>query len=84
MCLSENMFDTDMIIWQANGSQSTALDLWSRGHLTPQIDTSQDWYTTFTHNKTHTTFISIRGASSRDQEQDSYLPFVKFFVNTLG
>lgn len=36
--LSKNMFSSDMIIWQANGQNSKAVDLWSRGHFDPSID----------------------------------------------
>lgn len=32
------MVDTDMILWTANGLNSSTLDLWSTGNITPTID----------------------------------------------
>ena len=36
--LRNSMFNTDMILWQANGKNSKGVDLWSRGHFSPEID----------------------------------------------
>ena len=41
------MFNTDMILWQANGKNSKGVDMWSEGHYAPDIDAVQDWETTF-------------------------------------
>ena len=32
------MFNTDMVIWEANGANSTALDLYSTGEVAPTVD----------------------------------------------
>ena len=37
--LRNSMFNVDMILWQANGRNSKGVDLWSRGHFEPDIDT---------------------------------------------
>lgn len=60
------MFGTDMVIWEANGQNSKALDLYSYGWETPIIDSQQDYTTTFTYNSTHTTFISDRLLATGD------------------
>jgi len=33
-----SMTNTDMILWQSNGANSKATDLWSTGHSTPTTD----------------------------------------------
>lgn len=35
-----SMIDTDMIVWQANGKDSKAIDLWSDTYAQPQEDVS--------------------------------------------
>ena len=83
--LRNSMFNTDMILWQANGKNSKGVDLWSRGHLTPDIDDHQDWQTVFESNDTHVTFKSYRRFVSYDMDQDQSMPLVNSLnLKTLG
>ena len=41
------MFNTDMVMWQANGANSKVTDLWSTGHSAPATDSNQDYTSTF-------------------------------------
>jgi hypothetical protein len=66
-----------MILWQANGASSTALDLFSRGRYTPDIDRIQSYNTTFKYNNTHTEFTSDRQLNTNDA-QDQVIPYVSF------
>ena len=74
------MFGTDMVIWEANGPNSKALDLYSYGWETPIIDSQQDYTTTFTYNSTHTTFISDRLLATGDSS-DFIIPTVSPLSN---
>ena len=74
------MFNTDMIAWQANGTNSTAVELYSTGEVAPTIDAHQDYNTTFTFNSTHTTFISTRSLSTGDPG-DFIIPTVSMRYN---
>ena len=38
----QDMYDTDMILWQASGSNSKAMDLYSTGHSTPSMQETQN------------------------------------------
>ena len=77
-----SMFGTDMVIWQANGQDSTAVDLYSSGWYSPVIDSQQDYTTTFTYNSTHTTFISDRLLQTGDHS-DFVIPTVSLNVLNL-
>lgn len=70
------MFNTDMILWQANGKNSKGVDLWSRGHFSPDIDSHQDWETTFEENSTHVSFTSYRRYVTFDSSEDQFMPEV--------
>jgi hypothetical protein len=52
------MANSDMIIWQANGTSSIAQDYWCTGYTTPSPDLSQDVVTTYTTNDTYVIFVS--------------------------
>lgn len=41
-----SMFDTDMVMWTADGSNSKTTDLWSTSHARPSTDSQQDYTST--------------------------------------
>jgi hypothetical protein len=63
----KTMTNCDMVIWEANGMNSKALDLWSTGRSVPMTDPSQDYTTTFDYNGTHVTFTSTRKLNTGDR-----------------
>jgi len=62
----KTMTNCDMVIWQANGLQSRAVDLYSKGRFTPDTDTKQDYNTTSEYNGTHVIFVSDRKMNTLD------------------
>ncbi|CDW73069.1 cytochrome b5-like heme steroid binding domain containing protein [Stylonychia lemnae] len=76
---AKTMTNCDMIIWQAKQDQSTAIDLYSRGRYTPDIDTIQSYLTSFKYNSTHTEFISDRQLITNDT-MDQVIPYNTTFT----
>ena len=81
-----NMAGTDMVIWEANGKSSKALDLYSYGHSKPPVDPIQNYHSSFTYNSSHIMFTSDRLLDTGDPndyviELVSYL-FHKFLKDT--
>ena len=60
------MFGCDEVVWEANGQNSAAYDLWSIDYRTPSIDPHQDYTTTYVYNGTHVTFTSDRVLNTGD------------------
>ena len=42
-----DMVNTDMLLWQATPGSPIAKDMWSSTFSTPQVDTQQNWQTTY-------------------------------------
>ena len=56
-----SMFNTDMILWSANGASSKQQDMYSTGHYNPSYSSKRNAYTTkFTYDDTFTFFESSR------------------------
>ena len=74
------MYNTDMILWQANSANSITSDLWSTSESTPNLDKKNDLTSTFTvsKNKKSVTFITERLLDTKDL-QDFVIPTDKPF-----
>ena len=72
-----------MVIWQANGLSSVALDTYSYGWSTPPNDPQQDYNTTFVYNGTHVTFVSDRKLNTGDK-LDYVIPQVRLLIFLYG
>jgi len=79
-----NMFNTDMVFWGANNTDSQQLDLFSTGHYEPSIDPINVYNTTYIVNADGSVnFTSIRllnpGVASNESfimELDTPMPMI--------
>ena len=64
----ENMYNTDMILWQAEQEKSRVTDLWAIHHMEPQRDLLQSLNSTFSHdiNAETVTFTTTRKFDTED------------------
>lgn len=72
------MYGADVILWQASGASSGALNLYSSGEVTPVVDSVQNLKTTFTQNSSHVVFTTLRNLTTGDSK-DFVIPMVRSF-----
>lgn len=63
------MFNTDMILWQAKGTNSATTDMWSTNHNMPAFDQKNNLQSTFVVNTNNTvSFTTTRAMDTKDSQ----------------